>query len=301
MTISNGHNGHLFIVQGLLLPPNKWRCSITASTTFVWVLSLTPYLGKASQLSWSSSRKQTNQFCRTQIHMSMSKIIEATNILLGKIYAPIPWYSQLDLSSVYYWLIIDIGVIINIVENTKTNWFHGLNKHSMYTLWYSRRWWGWGPSPFPASVSSFPPWCQLSVLLWQCCVLPCHLTVKQPCQLWKESSPLHSSTPSVFFWYPHNSETSSKMLNPNWYRWPAMYVNLLLLVWVWKWEVNWELLCINVNMQHRNAINLPFTDCVTVTGPCWLWKLNIRNNKSLAFIICPNIYTLLKVTSWNVP
>lgn len=35
-------------------------------------------------------------------------------------------------------------------------------------------WCFWGLSPVPADVSALPPWCQLSVSLWQCYKLLCH-------------------------------------------------------------------------------------------------------------------------------
>ena len=64
-------------------------------------------------------------------------------------------------------------------------------------------WWGtfwiachisWLSSPVSADVSSLPPWCQISVLLWRCCMLRCHLTKRQ-------IEPTHFSSfhPSLLF------------------------------------------------------------------------------------------------------
>ncbi len=41
-------------------------------------------------------------------------------------------------------------------------------------------------------ASALPPWCQFSVSLWHCCMLPRHLTEKQLFWLWIGPSSLHS-------------------------------------------------------------------------------------------------------------
>lgn len=38
--------------------------------------------------------------------------------------------------------------------------------------------WCWDHSPVSPDATASPPWCQLSVWLWECCLLPCHLTYR---------------------------------------------------------------------------------------------------------------------------
>ncbi len=77
----------------------------------------------------------------------------------------------------------------------KLIWQHGLihdGRCSCFcSLWWSGLittyiWWCWcwGLSPVSPDVSALLPWCQLSVTLWWCCMLPCHLTERQLCWLW---------------------------------------------------------------------------------------------------------------------
>ncbi len=49
-----------------------------------------------------------------------------------------------------------------------------------------------GLSPVSPNVSALLPWCRLSVSLWRCCMLPCHLTERQLFWLSIGPSLLHS-------------------------------------------------------------------------------------------------------------
>ncbi len=89
-----------------------------------------------------------------------------------------------------------------LMRSNRATWPH--MSSCFCSLWWSGSpatcfwcFWCWGLSPVFPDVSALPPWCQLSVSLWQCWMLPSHLTERQLLWLWIGPSLLHSSRLSV--------------------------------------------------------------------------------------------------------